>query len=520
MFDNGSCLGVDLSGNDIKVVELKKRRGGFEVVQSARIPAGGDVSVALKAFLLDTGTDPSRVVWSLPTGLCSVKFAELPKSRPSEIARMARYEAETQIPLPLSDLVWDFSVNGSGDGVAYVVIAGAKRSVVEEHISSLNQTGLPLASATPSALAVVRGLSETLASDGPALAVDIGAEWTDICVVSENGRLSSCRSVNMGTESLVRAAASLGENARDLLLEKGIPHGGAAAQKWIESLALEIRRSVVTFGGSSSAKTPVKAVLTGDGALFPGICGALAEITSLSVSVGDPWMGMTLSAVAEHSVRNMPAEFAAATGLAMAGLVKGDYINLMPDGDAVEIGRRRRETIASVVLAAAAVILFAALMLGHTALRAKSDELADIRAQADKTGGKAVSVRSGLSATVSTMKEALDGAGDDKHSAGSVLIILSRDLPRSCWLTDFRFESGKTLVLKGKALSNSSVADALYALQSSGNFDSVSLDYSNLGTGSESSTYDFQMKCALPQDTLAAWGSKDKKKAKSGMVIK
>ena len=88
IFENKTCLGVDVSGRDVKIVELAKSRAGYEVVQAARLEIGSaDLATVLKQFLLDTDTQPSRTVWSLPTNSCSVKFAQLPKAKPADTAR-------------------------------------------------------------------------------------------------------------------------------------------------------------------------------------------------------------------------------------------------------------------------------------------------------------------------------------------------------------------------------------------------------------------------------------------------
>ena len=100
----------------------------------------------------------------LPTNVCAVKFAELPRTKPTETARMARYEAETQLPIALSELLWDYCAAkpARADGLSHVVIAGARRTIVEETVSLLESEGFVSIRGVVAALAETRSLSEIL----------------------------------------------------------------------------------------------------------------------------------------------------------------------------------------------------------------------------------------------------------------------------------------------------------------------------------------------------------------------
>ncbi|MCL6629253.1 MAG: hypothetical protein K6U00_06620, partial [Armatimonadetes bacterium] len=114
-----TCLGIDTSGDDIKIVELRRSGANYKVLQATRVTVHAeDAATALWHFLLDTETRTCSAVCALPSHECSIKFAKLPNSKPVDVARMARFEAETQFPLPLSDMVWDYSVGESlADGM-------------------------------------------------------------------------------------------------------------------------------------------------------------------------------------------------------------------------------------------------------------------------------------------------------------------------------------------------------------------------------------------------------------------
>jgi len=520
MFQSRTCLGID-AGRDIKIVELRKSGGKYEVVQAARIAVDeGGVFTALWHFLLETQTDPRRVVCALPAHACSVKFAELPRAKPAELARMARFEAESQIPLPLNEIMWDFAVEGdvTPDQMCHVIIAGARRKLVEETIATMEAARIEPFAITVSSLAAAKSVSA--AADGdlgrePVLVIDIGAEWTDLSIV-DGGRLVACRSIEVGGSGLTDAFAldfGVGaEEAEHLKSTRGIgleiassAEGASdisAVEKWIESMALEIRRSAISLvaDGADPPRRTQRAVLIGGSAGIPGLRETLAGRTGLQVEIGDPWAEMSLSEVAGHTQRELPAAFAVATGLAMAGLDGGDSINLMPHHRAEARARRHREIALVSALGAAALVFLIVLLAGRQGLHAKSAELRDLRSEIKQVQRDIRrTAQPNLRTAATAVKETVAEMERKDASPIELLRNLSISLPRSMWLSELSIESDKSLVLKGGALSNSAVADAVDILTEMGTFRSVDLDYSNLEEGKGSQSYDFQITCALPQ---------------------
>ena len=517
MFQSKTCLGID-AGRDIKIVELRKSGGKYEVVQAAQIEVDeGGVSTALWHFLLETQTDPRRVVCALPAHACSVKFAELPRAKPPELARMARFEAESQIPLLLNEIVWDFAVEGdvTPDQMCHVIIAGARRKLVEETIATMEAARIEPFAITVSSLAGAKSVSASEPSHEPVLVIDIGAEWTDLSIM-DGGRLVACRSIEIGGSSLTDAFAldfGVGaEEAERLKSTRGIglePASSAegasdisAVEKWIENMALEIRRSAISLiaDGADPLRRPQRAVLIGGSAGVPGLCETLAGRTGLQVEIGDPWAKMSLSEVAAHTQRELPAAFAVATGLAMAGLDGEDSINLMPHHRAEARARRRREITLVSGLSAAALVLLIVLLVGRHGLHAKSAELRDLKSETRQIQRDIKrTAQPNLRAAAAAVKETVAETEGKDASPIELLRNLSISLPRSMWLSELSLESDNSLVLKGGALSNSAVADAVDILTEMGNFRSVDLDYSSLEEGKGGQSYDFQITCALPQ---------------------
>lgn len=535
MLNNRTCLGVDTSGNDIKVIELRRSRSGYEVVQAARIDVSSDdAGVALKYFLLETGSDPSCAVFALPANLCSIKFASLPKTNQTETARMARYEAETQFPLPLTDMVWAFSAEKTSKEEQFrqIILAGARRSLVQQTVQDAEASSLPLSALMITALAGVRSIRNRVAALGSTIVINISDEWTDITTVRDS-KITSCRSIHLGINDLALGLASdlsisLPE-AQEMVCDcpslqsqssSGYTSVGTQVNLWVDTIALEVRRSLLSDITKKGQNSLSSAILIGDGASVKWLSLALENVLDISVETGDPWQDMSLSQVVSYNKQDLPASYAVATGLAMAGLEKSDFINLMPQQRAEERSQKRKQITLISTFAMGAVLLFIVFLIGQSGIKAKSAELDDLKTQIKAVKRDSGHIDSGVTSNAASIKKIVSTLQDKKYSPVEILRTFSIDLPKSCWLSEFRFESGKSVILRGSALSDSAVADALYVISNSTIFENVSLDYSNLGKSADKSIYEFQIKCALPADSTFQKSTKNTRSSKARLVVR
>ncbi|MHB0998422.1 MAG: pilus assembly protein PilM [Armatimonadota bacterium] len=514
MLKKETCLGIDISGDVIKIVELQKLRGKYKVVQASVIKAdNGDIPGAIWQFLLQTGTDISNVICSIPADKCSIKFARLPNAKPVETARMVRYEAENQIPLPLSDMVWGYSTERTvkKDELSFITIAAAQRSITDEITSSIRNLGIQVSALIPAPLAETRILLDSTAFDD-FLIIHIGDRWMDITTVSD-GKTVSCRSTEHGIRDLIQAVAtdhgvSLLEIDKQFMIRALIDNlhssrfiDSSAIVGWVTVVAQEIRRSVIALQPHEDGRSIKQVILTGEGADIPELREALEQKTGVSVVSGDPWIGMTISPVVEHISGQSSSEFTIATGLAIYGFDKRNTINLIPRQTENKSYRRRKELAVTASLGLASLILTIILIFSHSTASARAAELNRLNAEIENA--KINTIQQGIKNKKLDMEKMADFLQASENNPVDILRVLSETLPVGCSISEFRFQSGESVVIRGSALSNSVVADAIYFINKAGVFKSVSLDYSNLGSGKDKSLFGFQIKCILDSDIPA-----------------
>lgn len=532
-----TCLGIDISGDDIKIIELRRCGANYEVLQAARITIRAeDAATALWHFLLDTETRTHGAVCALPSNECSIKFAKLPNSKPVDLARMARFEAETQFPLPLSEMIWDYSVGEAlADGMCPIVLAGTRKQRADDAIGVIESARLEPVGLTVASLA---GVGAVMASNrqrsGPLLIIDIGADWTDIAVL-DDGRLIASRSVELAGKKLTEALArdlnvDLAE-AEHLKISRGIgisvvtSDAGAnqksSVEEWIEGMSLEIRRSAVAVMASGLSGPLHTAVLIGGNAQVPMLADTLGSRTGLRVEIGDPWEDMLLSDVASHTQQELSATFAVATGAALMGLDAVDLANLLPRNRVEMRQRKRREAATILGLVAVIVVLLSMFISGQRSLYTQSKQLHLVTSKMNWVEREIRSLPPNTTTAAIAVKETVASVEQERTSPIELLRVLSINLPRSISLTEFSFDAQKSVVLKGDALSNSVVADTIDVLNELEIFESVDLDYSNIAANQDGSSYDFQITCALPEPalkTISKGGTGESKR--TGIVVR
>lgn len=456
-------LGVDIGDTAIRVVELRIAGSGYELLHATEIALPDDrspesLAATLAAALREFGVLRSRVIGALPTSGCALKTASLPPANPTELAHVAKFEAESQLPLPLDELVWGYTLTPDPTTRRpHAVITGARQALVEERLELFQQAG-----ALPAGLLVAPlAVAGTLRRAGRYLLVLADTEWCDLCLV-DGDRVLGCRSILAGYPG-----------------DEG----------WARRITREARP------WTAGADRPQEIVLLGN--ISAEAADIFGHATKLPVTVGDPWQEVRDSAGRRHELSSPPGAYAVAVGLAKAALGRKPVLNLLPL-HVTQAHRQQRKlswTIAG--LAVLSALLIPVTLFGwrmrqqqQVAVLAVQAEMHQLKQSAVKAPGY----------DVLTAQRAVTAAGRPDDHPLELLRLMSDKLPPGIALTDFMYQRGKSVVLKGRAESNAVLAAAMSTLTSLTGIDRVMLDHANLETdetGKERG-YVFQFTCVLP----------------------
>jgi len=155
---NRHLLGLDIGSQAIKLVQVRKDQGNWHLhrfgvidIASTRNGAGDDYSTSkvgerVKDLIRENHVQGTRVATAMNGAAVITKMIEMPSMTQQELAEHLEWELDQYVPVPPSQLYWDFVVstpsNGTNGSRMTVLLVAAKKDMVNERLELLRQVGL------------------------------------------------------------------------------------------------------------------------------------------------------------------------------------------------------------------------------------------------------------------------------------------------------------------------------------------------------------------------------------------
>ena len=351
--------GIDVGQCGLKALKLREFEGelqvdAFDIIEHPKILSQPDadkpqlIRTALEQFLARNSLADSLVAIAVPGQSSFTRFVKLPPVEGSKIPDIVRFEAEQQIPFPISDVLWRWQTFQDPDSPDVEVgIFAMKRVDVGEVLEHFSAVGMnvDIVQMAPLALYNFMKFDEHVAPEGATLLADIGADKTDL-VVADGARIWT-RTIQIGgnnfTEALVRAfklsfpkaeklkrAAASSKYARQIF---------QAMRPVFADLVQEIQRCIGYYT-SLHRETRFKSLVgLGNGFRLPGLQKFLEQNLNIPVTRVDSYNKLVpTAAVNAPTFTENVLSFAVAYGLALQGLqLTVVNTNLLPS----EVARQR-----------------------------------------------------------------------------------------------------------------------------------------------------------------------------------
>ncbi|GMR00340.1 MAG: type IV pilus assembly protein PilM [Zetaproteobacteria bacterium] len=313
-------MGVDISSTGIKLVELGRVRGGFELKSMAVVPLPRDAiventiidSMAVSQALLDAMemARPStrNVAFVVSGNAVIIRTVTMPTMTEFELETQIEFEADQHIPYDIDDVYLDFQILGKvseDEAQMDVVLAACKREVIEDYQLVLNEAGL-----TPTcvdcAVFTLENAAELLpdetgqeASDALVdprdvrthALINIGANLININIL-QNGQMAFVRDQFYGGNNLteeIQKTHGISYQAADQMKQENFSGIKVEAlEGFYVGLTSELVRSL-DFYTASHAEHPVqKLLLSGGSSLIPGLANELEQRLGIEAQVLNP----------------------------------------------------------------------------------------------------------------------------------------------------------------------------------------------------------------------------------------
>lgn len=346
-----SSLGLDIGTSSIKIVELEKKGGRFELLNYGSFELMGssslnqqnyenqsilklpdqEITVGIQELVKKSGFRSMGVIASIPSFSTFATVIEMPYISNENLARALPYEAKKYIPIPLDEVVVDWSIVGvtnGQDGVqgrpssVEIFLAAVPKDETERYRNIIKNAGLKLNAIELENSALIRAL---LGNDlSPTVIVNIGGRSTSIIIVNRGYERVS-HNYEVGgfeiTKSISQSLSVSLEKAEELkkkfgLIKKDDNIISEAITPLINMMVFETQKTISNYEEAKKEKI-ANIILVGGLSNMPGMIGYFKEKLGRQIVLGNPLSRLIYAPELNQISDELNGVFSVGIGLAM-----------------------------------------------------------------------------------------------------------------------------------------------------------------------------------------------------------
>jgi type IV pilus assembly protein PilM len=363
MLNSKSFLAVDFGAGSLKLAEFEADdAGGLRLKQFAIKSLGleGSQETKREAVILKALQEviAERAIKSKDVNVCAPgfhvfsKFVKLPPVDAGKVTQIIEYEAKSNVPFPLEEVVWDYQILGSTAGGELEVLLVAIKADIVEGLFRVNESAglrLQLCDVSPAALCNAFRYNYGDLEDCTML-LDIGAKTSNL-LFFEKGKVFS-RSINLGANSITQDFANEAklkfDVAEKIKIDEGFvslggayeepenPHQAAIskiARQFMTRLHIQVNQTLQFYRGQQGGSAPQRLFLSGGASIMPYTAQFFAEKLNVPVEYFNPFRSLQIDPTVnlEELVR-VAHSLGEVVGLGLRNLAHCPVeLNLMPD---------------------------------------------------------------------------------------------------------------------------------------------------------------------------------------------
>jgi type IV pilus assembly protein PilM len=451
MFAGKRVLALDIGASKLVLAEFSVARSEgpqllnydlapLDVEPEAQAGYVDAVSAAIREMMRRSGLRPAPLLMTVSGQAVFPRFVKLPPVSRDKIAHIVRYEAEQNVPFPIEEVVWDYTLIGAEEGDLNVMLVAAKIESVRLLTSCVAAAGMEpeIVDAAPMALCnAVRYNYPDIA--GCTMVLDIGARASNLIFVEGNRIFSRSIPVagNAITTDIAKEFEVPEEEAEALKREHafvafGGVYGGPDSEvadrvskivrNVITRLHAEVNRSINFYRSQQGGSAPTFALLTGGSSVIPHTDTFFREKLNIEVEYFNPFLGIAVDEKvdAERISRDVSL-LGAVAGLSLRRALSCPVeINLLPPELVAKKVFRKRQPYFGLAAAGVVLIMLCWWVYFH-----------QMRGVLNAQSAKVKDRISSLADIVKRMEDVSARKGADRERADQVLRLASQ---RTRWL--------------------------------------------------------------------------------------
>ncbi len=339
-------LGIDISASAIKIVELKREEGRHKLTNygifylekylkkkekqvdtKASKISNEETAEIIKKIIKKANIKSKDVYLSIPVYSSFYTLIDFPDMTEKEIKTAIPFEARKYIPIPISEVILDWSIVGSSNDEKkqQALLIAVPKKIINDYNEIVKLAGLNLKGIEGETFSLSRAL---IGNDKSVIIlIDNGARSINVSIV-DNGFIRVTHNLEMGgnkiTEAIVQRMNIDSEKAEYLkkrLSDKDESFHISSQLKEIVQFSLgvtiiEIKKIIDSYQNKYNRKIE-KGILAGGGIYLSGFVDNLTSKLSLDSSIGDPFARVSYPDFIKPALKDLSSSLAVAIGLAM-----------------------------------------------------------------------------------------------------------------------------------------------------------------------------------------------------------
>jgi type IV pilus assembly protein PilM len=410
MLNTKSFLAVDFGAGSLKLAEFEINEAGGLRLRNFSLKSLGlegsqessreaTILKALQETLSEKNIKSKNVNVCAPGFHVFSKFVKLPPVDATKVTQIIQYEAQQNVPFPLSEVVWDYQIMGSAaGGELEVLLVAVKSDVVEGlfRVAEQAKLRLNLCDASPAALCNAFKFNYGDLEDCTML-LDIGAKTSNL-LFFEKGKVFS-RSINLGANAITQDFANEAklkfDEAEKIKIAEGFvslggayeepenPHQAAIskiARQFMTKLHIQVNQTIQFYRGQQGGSAPQRLFLSGGASIMPYTAQFFAEKLNVPVEYFNPFRNVQIDpAVSLEELARVAHSLGEVVGLGLRNLANCPVeMNLMPDSTLRWQAFNQKKPYFMFTIFSLVLVLFAVGFLFQKLAESKQTEIDDL----------------------------------------------------------------------------------------------------------------------------------------------
>ena len=364
-----SYLGIDLSASAIKLVELEKKEERYHLKNYAIYSlkdyykeenqsksfkfinlSNEEISEMIKEAINRSEIESRNVCFSIPVYSSFSTVINLPVMSKKEIDSSIPFEVEKYVPIPLSEIILDWSIIDPPSDVSEkkieqksldsskskskidkekpkqeILLIAVPKEIVNSYKNIVNLTGLKLGAVEEETFSLSRSL---IGNDKVhTLLIDAGFRSINVSII-DNGYIKAIHNLEMGgikiNEVIAEQMNISTEEAEEIKIKfSNNELSDIQKNKLAESIKpvfyniiTEIKKIIDVYQIKHNKKIE-RCILTGGSFKFPGFADFLKSELAIDTFLGNPFARVTYNSLLEPVIKELGPLLSVAIGLAM-----------------------------------------------------------------------------------------------------------------------------------------------------------------------------------------------------------